>query len=72
MNIVDERLQYALVTNADPAVVSPSGTWFAWRPVYGWDYHRKCHRMIWLEKVAWFRPLGLLTEYFTAAGSETD
>lgn len=71
MNI-DQRLQLAIATNADPAVVSPSGTHFAWRPVTGWDYEMKCHRRLWLEKVIWFRPLGLLTEYSTYAGSEQE
>jgi len=40
------------------AIISPSGEWFAWRPVRlkggGWA---------WMRRVHWFRPLGLLTEY---------
>lgn len=71
-NPVDVQLQAAVETNADPAVVSPSRTWFAWRPVFGWDYRRRYHRFIWLERVIWFRPLGLLNEYFTYAGSEEE
>jgi len=67
---VDRRLKLAMATKADPRVVSPQGTMFAWRPVYGWDYRTQSHRKLWLEKVIWFRPLGLLTEYSAYAGSE--
>jgi hypothetical protein len=33
MNELDRRLQFAIATNADPRVVSPEGTAYAWRPV---------------------------------------
>lgn len=72
MNVVDRRLRAAIATGADPKIVSPSGTRFAWRSVYGWDYQQNRSRRLWLEKVNWFRPLGLLTEYFTYAGSEKE
>jgi hypothetical protein len=72
MNEVDRRLQCAIATNADPAVVSPSGVKFAWAPVSGWDYASRTHRQLWLERVIWFRPLGLLNEYSTYAGSERE
>jgi hypothetical protein len=66
---VDRRLAAAIASNADPAVVSPSGVKFAVLPVWGWDYVARRHRRLWLEQVVWFRPLGLLTEYSTCAGS---
>jgi hypothetical protein len=72
MNEVDRRLKNAVETNADPAVVSPSGIKFALFPVFGWDYVTRKHRRLWLEQVIWFRALGLLTEYFTYAGSERE
>lgn len=46
----------------DPHVISPRGEWFAWRPVRlhtgGWA---------WMRRVWWFRPLGLVTEYYELA-----
>jgi hypothetical protein len=68
----DRRLQAAVATNADPAVVSPSGVAFAWFPVWGWDYVARRHRRLWWEKIIWFAPLGLLIEYSTYAGSERE
>jgi hypothetical protein len=58
--------------NADPRAVSPSGFWFAWYPVFGWDFRQRCRRFIWRERVLWFRPFGLLTEYQTYVGSEAE
>jgi len=72
VNEVERRLNWAIQSNADPKKMSPSGTCFAWRPVYGWDYKLGDSRWIWLERVNWFKPLGLLTEYKTYAGSETE
>ncbi len=70
MNEVEKRLKIAVGLNLDPAIVSPEDVKFAWFPVYGWDYVAETHRMLWLEKVIRFRPLGLISEYFTYAGSE--
>jgi hypothetical protein len=69
---VDRRLEAAIATNADPAIVSPSGTRFAWTRVWGWDHVTRQHRWLWMERVIWFRPLDLLTEYATYAGSEKE
>lgn len=60
----------AISANADPAVVSPTKIVFAWRPVWGWDFRKQCHRMIWLERVIRFTPLGMFHEYQTYAASE--
>lgn len=72
MSELDRILRNAIETNADPRIVSPSGTSFAWIPVFGWDHITKSHRKIWMERVIWFRPLGLFTEYSTYAGSEQE
>lgn len=71
-NEVERRLRIAIATKADPAVVSPTKTVFAWRPVYGWDVKTECFRKLWLEWVVRFRPLGLLSEYSAYKGSETE
>lgn len=55
---VDARLRLAVAMRLEPGNVSPSGTWFAWRPV-----RLETGRWAWFRRVKWFRPLGLLTEY---------
>lgn len=69
MSEFDRRLRLAVTTNADPKVVSPTDVVFAWLPVFGWDHILRRHRRLWLERVVRFRPLRILTEYSTYAGS---
>lgn len=59
MDDVGIRLQAAKTLDLDPNVVSPSGTWFAWRPV-----RLASGKWAWLRRVSWFKPLGLFTEYY--------
>ena len=72
MHEFDRRLDVAIAMNADPRVISPRGTAYAWRPVWGWDYAIQRQRWIWLERVNWFCCLGLTMEYFTYSGSEKE
>ena len=61
MSEVDRQLRLATKHGLDPEIVSPRGTWFAWRPV-PLSYPRG--KWAWLRRVRYFRPLGLLTEYY--------
>jgi len=72
MTRTEHSLQQAIATNADPSIVSPSGTCFAWRPIYGWNHKTRSRTRLWLQNIIWFRPLGLLTEYSSYAGSERE
>jgi hypothetical protein len=67
---VGRRLEAAKA--GDPRYQPRDGRWFAWRPVWGWDYEAREHRFLWGEWVTWFRPLDLFYEYFTVRGSLRD
>ena len=66
MSEVDRRLEAAL--SGDPRYQPREGEWFAWYPVWGWDYERHRHAWLWLELVTWFVPLGLFYEYSSVRG----